>query len=192
MFAFEGGGGGLRPKRLSFVGNATIIKFGKCKCNYREILLSWCLAPRREEVRVWKLENGHWTNFRRGDLSNTELSEFFGPRRVPGRELSEFLSDYSIVCVCQSKLAEFFPELTEFAVKLSEAQWVLFSETGNSTLETVCRPFPKNKKNFGAESWESNLDARMLGPNSWLELFAPVFSSTRGPQKHSPPRKMSL
>ena len=27
-------------------------------------------------------------------VSNTELSEFFGPHRVPGRELSEFLSAY--------------------------------------------------------------------------------------------------
>ena len=35
----------------------------------------------------------------------------------------------SLLCVCQSELTEFFAELTEFAVKLSEAQWVLFSET---------------------------------------------------------------
>ena len=27
-------------------------------------------------------------------VSNTELSEFLGPHRVPGRELSEFLSAY--------------------------------------------------------------------------------------------------
>ena len=38
-------------------------------------------------------------------VSNTELSVFFGPHRIPGRELSEFLSAY-----------------TEFAPKLSEAQ----------------------------------------------------------------------
>ena len=49
-----------------------------------------------------------------------KLSEFFGPHRVPGRELSEFLSAYSFLC--QSELTEFFAELTEFAVKLSEAQ----------------------------------------------------------------------
>ena len=35
----------------------------------------------------------------------------------------------SLLFVCQSELTEFFAELTEFAVKLSEAQWVLFSET---------------------------------------------------------------
>ena len=31
-------------------------------------------------------------------VSHTELSEFFGPHQVPGRELSEFLSAY-IICV---------------------------------------------------------------------------------------------
>ena len=31
-------------------------------------------------------------------VSNTELSEFFGPHQVPGRELSEFLSAYYL-CV---------------------------------------------------------------------------------------------
>ena len=53
-------------------------------------------------------------------VSNTELSEFFGPHRLPGSELSEFLSAYYFVC--QSELTEFSAELTEFAPKLSEAQ----------------------------------------------------------------------
>ena len=35
----------------------------------------------------------------------------------------------SLWSVCKSELTEFFAELTEFAPKLSEAQWVLFSET---------------------------------------------------------------
>ena len=34
-----------------------------------------------------------------------------------------------LLFVCQSELIEIFAELTEFAPKLSEAQWVLFSET---------------------------------------------------------------
>ena len=34
----------------------------------------------------------------------------------------------SLLVVCRSELAEFFAELTEFAPKLSEAQWVVFSE----------------------------------------------------------------
>ena len=45
---------------------------------------------------------------------------FFGPHRVPGTELSEFLSAYYLRG--KSELIEFFAELTEFAVKLSEAQ----------------------------------------------------------------------
>ena len=59
-------------------------------------------------------------------VSNTELSEFFGPHRVPGGELSEFLSAY--YCV-NKRTHRVLAELTEFAQKLSEAQWVLFSET---------------------------------------------------------------
>ena len=51
-------------------------------------------------------------------VSNTELSEFFGPHRVPGRELSEFLSSY---CFCaKANLQNIFAELTEFAAELSE------------------------------------------------------------------------
>ena len=53
-------------------------------------------------------------------VSNTELSEFFCPHRVPGRELSEFLSAYYLCAKASS--TEFFAELTEFAPKLSEAQ----------------------------------------------------------------------
>ena len=36
---------------------------------------------------------------------------------------------FGLLFVCQSELTEFFAELTEFAPKLSQAQWVLFSET---------------------------------------------------------------
>ena len=67
-------------------------------------------------------------------VSNTELSEFFGPHRVPWRELSEFLSAYYLCA--QANSPSFAAELTEFAVKLSEAQWVPSSETvlSNSTI----------------------------------------------------------
>ena len=71
-------------------------------------------------------------------VSNTELSEFFCPRRVPGTELSEFLS--ADLFVCQSELTEFFAELSVFAPKLSETQCALFLR--NSTLKTVLSPFP--------------------------------------------------
>ena len=46
--------------------------------------------------------------------------EFLGPHRVPGRELSEFLSAY-YVCP-KAKSPSFVANPTEFAVKLSEAQ----------------------------------------------------------------------
>ena len=69
-------------------------------------------------------------------VSNTELSEFFDPHRVPGRELSEFLSAYlALLFVYQSELTEFSAELTEFAVKLSEAQC--------PSPKQHLRPFPK-------------------------------------------------
>ena len=51
-------------------------------------------------------------------VSNTELSELFPPHRVLGRELSEFLSAFYLVC--KSELTEFLAVLTEFAQKLSE------------------------------------------------------------------------
>ena len=50
---------------------------------------------------------------------NTKLSEFC-PHRVPGGELSEFLSAYYLCAKANSP--SIFAELTEFAVKLSEAQ----------------------------------------------------------------------
>ena len=53
-------------------------------------------------------------------VSNTELSEFFGPHRVPGRGLSEFLPAHYLCAKANSP--SFFAELTEFDVKLSEAQ----------------------------------------------------------------------
>ena len=56
--------------------------------------------------------------FRTARFQTPSLSTFFGPHRVPGRELSEF--PLSLLFVCQSELTEFFfSELTEFAPKLS-------------------------------------------------------------------------
>ena len=57
-------------------------------------------------------------------VSNTELSEFFWAHWVSGSELSEFLS-----FVCKRELTEFAAGPTEFDTELSEAQWVLLSET---------------------------------------------------------------
>ena len=68
-------------------------------------------------------------------VSNTELSDFFCPHRVPGRELSEFLSAYYLCDKANSP--SFFAELTGFAPKLSEARWVLFSETALSKQQSA-------------------------------------------------------
>ena len=67
-------------------------------------------------------------------VSNTELSVFFCPHRVPGRGLSEFLSaNY----VCEKANSPSFwqnsPSLPQNSVS---------SLFRNSTLETVFRPFP--------------------------------------------------
>ena len=53
-------------------------------------------------------------------VSNTELSEISCPHRLPGREVSEFLS--ALYLRAKAKSPSFFAEPTEFAPKLSEAQ----------------------------------------------------------------------
>ena len=60
-------------------------------------------------------------------VSNTKLSEFFRGSLSSG-ERTQWVP-LSLLFMCQSELTEFLAELTEFAPKLSEAQWVLFSET---------------------------------------------------------------
>ena len=76
--------------------------------------------------------------FRRVWFQTLSSVSFFAPHRVPGRELSEFLSAYYLCARANSPI--FFAKLTEFAVTLSEAQRVLFSET---VLETVFCLLPK-------------------------------------------------
>ena len=70
-------------------------------------------------------------------VSNTELSEFFGAHRVPGSELSEFLSAYYLCAKANSpSFSQNSPSLPRNSV--SSLLW-------NSTLETVFRPFPKKR-----------------------------------------------
>ena len=45
---------------------------------------------------------------------------------------------FSLLFVCQNELTEFCAELTEFAPKRTEAQWVLFSETVPSKQYSAC------------------------------------------------------
>ena len=67
-------------------------------------------------------------------VSNTELSEFFCPHRVPGRELSELLSVYYLCAKANSpSFRQNSPSLPQNSVS---------SLFRNSTLETVFRPFP--------------------------------------------------
>ena len=50
-----------------------------------------------------------------------ELSEFFGPHRVPGRELSEFLSAYYVyVCQSEASFSQNSPSSAQTSVRLSE------------------------------------------------------------------------
>ena len=51
-------------------------------------------------------------------VSDTELSELFGPHRVPERELSEFLSAYYLSVRANSP--SFFADFTELATELSD------------------------------------------------------------------------
>ena len=56
--------------------------------------------------------------FRRARSQTPSSVRFFWPHRVPGRELSEFLSAYYLCAKANSP--SFFTELTEVAQKLSE------------------------------------------------------------------------
>ena len=54
-------------------------------------------------------------------VSNTELSEFFGAHRVPGREVSEFLSAYFLFVKANSlSFSQNSPSLSQNSVRLSE------------------------------------------------------------------------
>ena len=78
--------------------------------------------PCPNQQPCWDLKLGNGPNTVSGStVSNTGLSEFLCPHRVPGRELSEFLSAYYLCA--KNELTEFFSKLTEFAqnsVRLSE------------------------------------------------------------------------
>ena len=74
-------------------------------------------------------------------VSNTGLSEFFGPRRVPRRELSEFCWAYDL---CAKANSPSFPQNSP-----SLPQNSVSSLFRNSTLETVFRPFSQGP-NCGA------------------------------------------
>ena len=54
-------------------------------------------------LRIYRKRSGNGlTTVSESTASNTELSEFLGPHRVPGRELSEFLSAYYLCAKANS------------------------------------------------------------------------------------------
>ena len=81
-----------------------------------------------------KSETGR-IQFRRAQFQTPSSVSFFYAHRVPGRELSEFLSAYFLCAKANSP--SFFSRTHQVCPK---TQWVLFR---NSTLETVFRLFPK-------------------------------------------------
>ena len=67
-------------------------------------------------------------------ISNSELSQFLVPHRVPGRELNEFLSAYYLCANADSpSFSQNLPSLSQDSVS---------SLFRNNTLETVFRLFP--------------------------------------------------
>ena len=81
-----------------------------------------------------KSETGR-IRFRRVRFQTPNSVSFFGPHRVPGRELSELLSPYYLCAKGNS------PSFSQNSPSL--AQNSVSSLFRNSTLETVFRPFPK-------------------------------------------------
>ena len=67
--------------------------------------------------------------------SSTKLSEFFGSHRVPGRELSEFLSP-CYLCA-KSELTIEFLELTKCAAELSLSEFSLMKQYSRNSIPPV-------------------------------------------------------
>ena len=82
----------------------------------------------------WSLFGNGANTVSESTVSNTKLSEFFGPHRLPGGKLSEFLSAYYLCAKANSpSFLQNSPSLPQNSVS---------SLLRNSTLETVFRPFP--------------------------------------------------
>ena len=78
-------------------------------------------------------------------VSTTELSELFGPQRVPGRELSEFLSAYYLCAKANS------PSFLQNSTNLPPNS--MCSLFRNRTLETVCACFVKDLRSPATRLW---------------------------------------
>ena len=102
-------------------------KPGKCgKCG--SVALTWLASgdPQNIGTRRKKCDN-HFDSemgrirFRRVRVEHPKLREFFGPHRVPGRELSEFLSAYYLCAKANTpSFSKNSPSLPQNSVRLSE------------------------------------------------------------------------
>ena len=131
-----------------------------------------------ETGRIWFRSTG----------SNTELSEFFGPHRVSGRELSDFLSAYNL-CAKESS-----PSSSQNSPSLPQNS--LSSLFPKSTLEIVFRPFPKEKFvvvecPWSAVQWQRwqpylgqcHLTVYIQGESEILPTSGPTSPPTRAPTR---------
>ena len=105
---------------------------------------------------------------------------------LSSRERAQWVS-FSQFFVCKRELTEFFAELTEFAPKLSEAQWVLFSETVLSKQYSAWFLFSRGSTLSGRGVFfvclSVNVWALLLGKDnatSCSEQFVLKVSVTRG------------
>ena len=96
--------------------NTELLAAGELHGGYGSISWEECLE------RIIPPESTTCATHHSGEGSGTSTSSMTNPPRV---SLSQLF-------VCQSKLTEFFAELTEFAVKLSEAQFGHFSRGSSS------------------------------------------------------------
>ena len=113
----EGGG----AERTEARGRRPLTSGGGCRkfIFFKGGLMTVVVYKRKRTQISGSLKFGNGPNtVSESRVSNTELSEFCGPHRVPGRELSEFLSAYYL-CV-KANSPSFSAELTEFAAELSE------------------------------------------------------------------------
>ena len=93
--------------------------FQKLPPDFSEVAFMW-KSPDATHLGATSFGNGPNT-VSESTVSNTELSEFFGAHRVPGRELSEFLSAYYLCAKANSpSLSQNSPSLPQNSVRLSE------------------------------------------------------------------------
>ena len=121
-------------------GEIDVVQFGKGFTAGPFCLQTWAFCKQLFSSQALDFCNRQLSGtgrirFRRARFETPSSVSFFCPHRVPGGELSEFLSAYFL---CQSELTEFFPQNSP-----SLPQNSVSSPVRNGTLETVFCLFPK-------------------------------------------------